>query len=88
MIRTRIAPSPTGFLHIGTLRTALYCYLLARKENGVFFLRVEDTDQKRSVEGAVENLLETLEWASIVPDEGVKMKDGKLDSKVLDKSEE
>ncbi len=75
MIRTRFAPSPTGYLHVGSLRTALYCYLFARKEKGTFVLRVEDTDQTRYVEGAVENLLKTLDWAGITPDEGPQ-KDG------------
>ncbi len=70
MIRTRFAPSPTGYLHVGGLRTALYCYLFARKNNGKFILRIEDTDQKRFVEGAVENLLKTLEWAGLTYDEG------------------
>ena len=60
-VRTRLAPSPTGFLHIGTLRTALYCYLLAKKHQGQFILRIEDTDQKREVEGAVENLINSLQ---------------------------
>ena len=60
MIRTRFAPSPTGFLHIGGLRTALYAFALAKHANGQFILRVEDTDQKREVEGATEALKETL----------------------------
>lgn len=59
-IRTRFAPSPTGFLHIGGLRTALYAYALSKHENGDFILRIEDTDQKRRVEGATEALQETL----------------------------
>jgi glutamyl-tRNA synthetase len=59
-IRTRFAPSPTGFLHIGSLRTALYSYALAKHEHGDFILRIEDTDQKRKVEGATEALQETL----------------------------
>lgn len=59
-IRTRFAPSPTGFLHIGGLRTALYAYLFAKKHNGVFLLRIEDTDQARSVPGAVESLIKML----------------------------
>ena len=59
-IRTRFAPSPTGFLHIGSLRTALYAYALAKYQKGDFILRIEDTDQKRRVEGAVEALQETL----------------------------
>lgn len=59
-VRTRFAPSPTGFLHIGSLRTALYAYTLAKHENGDFILRIEDTDQKRKVEGTVEALQDTL----------------------------
>ena len=69
-VRTRLAPSPTGFLHIGTLRTALYCYLLAKKHNGQFLLRIEDTDQKREVEGAVENLIQSLQSYNLNFDEG------------------
>lgn len=68
--RTRFAPSPTGFVHVGSLRTALYCYLLAKKFNGTFVLRIEDTDQTREVEGAVENLINVLKWAGIEFDEG------------------
>lgn len=71
MIRTRFAPSPTGFLHIGSLKMALYNYLLAKQSGGKFLLRIEDTDQKRFVEGGIENILKSLEWAGIVPDEGV-----------------
>lgn len=71
MIRTRFAPSPTGYLHVGGLRTALYAYCVAKKSNGKFVLRIEDTDQKRLVDGAMENLLKTLYWAGIIPDEGV-----------------
>jgi len=71
MIRTRFAPSPTGYLHVGGLRTALYAYCVAKKNNGKFVLRIEDTDQKRLVHGAVENLLKTLYWSGIIPDEGV-----------------
>ena len=52
-VRTRFAPSPTGFLHVGGLRTALYCYLFAKQNNGDFILRIEDTDLERYVEGAV-----------------------------------
>lgn len=77
-IRTRLAPSPTGYLHIGTLRTALYAYILAKKHNGSFFLRIEDTDQKRSVEGAVENILNSLHTMGLDPDEGVVMDDGNV----------
>ncbi len=71
MIRTRFAPSPTGFLHVGGLRTALYAYLVAKQNGGKFLLRVEDTDQKRSVDGAIPAILESLNWAGIGPDEGV-----------------
>ena len=70
MIRTRFAPSPTGYLHVGGLRTALYDYLLAKKHNGQFVLRIEDTDQKRFIEGAQEHLMEMLHWASLDYDEG------------------
>ncbi len=69
-LRVRFAPSPTGFLHVGGLRTALYNYLFAKRQNGKFILRIEDTDQSRKVEGAVENLLRTLKWAGLNFDEG------------------
>lgn len=68
--RTRFAPSPTGFLHLGSLRTALYNYLLAKSTGGEFLLRLEDTDQKRLVEGAEANIYESLNWTGLVPDEG------------------
>lgn len=69
-VRVRFAPSPTGYLHIGGLRTALYNYLFARHHGGRFLLRIEDTDQSRKVEGAMENLLETLRWVGLEYDEG------------------
>ncbi|MDI6402219.1 glutamate--tRNA ligase [Balneolaceae bacterium ANBcel3] len=69
-IRVRFAPSPTGLLHIGGLRTALYNYLFAKKEGGTFVLRIEDTDQKRYVKDAEDDILQSLTWAGIVPDEG------------------
>jgi glutamyl-tRNA synthetase len=69
-ICVRFAPSPTGFVHVGSLRTALYNYLFARHHDGKFILRVEDTDQNRFTEGAVDNLLETLKWAGLTYDEG------------------
>lgn len=68
--RVRFAPSPTGYLHVGGLRTALYNYLFARNRKGKFILRIEDTDRKRYVPGAVENLISTLSWAGIDYDEG------------------
>lgn len=67
--RVRFAPSPTGYLHVGGLRTALYNYLFAKKNNGTFVLRIEDTDRNRYVEGAVENLINALNWAGLEFDE-------------------
>jgi glutamyl-tRNA synthetase len=69
-IRVRFAPSPTGYLHVGGLRTALYNYLFAMRNGGKFVLRIEDTDQARRVEGAVENLISTLGWAGVHYNEG------------------
>jgi len=69
-IRVRFAPSPTGPLHIGGVRTALYNYLFAKKMGGIFILRIEDTDQNRYVEGAEDYIKEALEWFDIAPDEG------------------
>ncbi len=70
-VRVRFAPSPTGPLHIGGVRTALFNYLFAKKNNGVFFLRIEDTDQNRFVPGAEKYILEALEWLGISPDETI-----------------
>ncbi len=70
-IRVRFAPSPTGYLHIGGLRSALYNELFARKHTGTFVLRIEDTDRTRYVEGAIENLCRSLDACGVVPDEGV-----------------
>jgi glutamyl-tRNA synthetase len=70
-VRVRFAPSPTGPLHIGGVRTALFNYLFAKKNNGVFFLRIEDTDQNRFVPGAEEYIFEALEWLGIPPDETI-----------------
>ena len=69
-VRTRYAPSPTGFMHIGNLRTAIFEYLLARKYDGSFILRIEDTDQERQVEGAIDFIYKTLELCNITIDEG------------------
>ncbi|WP_395066704.1 glutamate--tRNA ligase [Flavobacterium sp.] len=71
-VRVRFAPSPTGPLHIGGVRTALFNYLFAKKNNGVFYLRIEDTDQNRFVPGAEEYILEALEWLGIAPSETVE----------------
>lgn len=70
-VRVRFAPSPTGPLHIGGVRTALFNYLFAKKHNGTFILRVEDTDQKRFVQGAEEYIIEALNWCGIPFDEGI-----------------
>lgn len=77
-IRVRFAPSPTGFLHVGGLRTALYNYLFAKKHGGTFVLRIEDTDQKRFVSGAAENLIHVLDSMGIQHDEGFFIQDGVL----------
>jgi len=69
--RVRFAPSPTGFVHIGSLRTALYDYLVAKKTGGDFILKIEDTDQKRYVEGSVESLIKSLDWMGLKWNEGV-----------------
>jgi len=70
-VRVRFAPSPTGPLHIGGVRTALYNYLFAKKNNGTFILRIEDTDQGRFVEGAEEYIMDSLKWCGIIVDEGI-----------------
>lgn len=75
-MRTRFPPSPTGLLHIGNLRTALYSYLVAKKTKDHFYVRLEDTDREREVLGAAENMLQNLAWAGITPDEGVMLRDG------------
>ena len=69
-VRTRFAPSPTGRMHVGNLRTALYAYLIAKHEGGDFLLRIEDTDQERFVEGAIEIIYRTLEKTGLIHDEG------------------
>jgi glutamyl-tRNA synthetase len=69
-VRVRFAPSPTGGLHLGGVRTALYNYLFAKKHGGTFILRIEDTDQGRYVEGAEQYIIDCLEWCGIGPDEG------------------
>ena len=70
-VRVRFAPSPTGALHIGGVRTALFNYLFAKKNNGVFYLRIEDTDQNRYVEGAEKYILDALDWLGIAPSETI-----------------
>ena len=70
MARTRFAPSPTGYIHIGNVRSAIYPYLIAKQTDGQFILRIEDTDQKRYVEGATDLIMETLRWLGLEWDEG------------------
>ena len=69
-VRTRFAPSPTGFMHIGNLRSALFEYLVAKNQGGDFILRIEDTDQTRYVEGAVQFIYDTLKLCNMNIDEG------------------
>ncbi len=80
-MRTRFAPSPTGHLHVGGLRTALYAWALARQTKGQFLVRVEDTDKEREVPGAIEQMLKALAWAGIEPDEGVIFEKGVVSQK-------
>src|SRR5210317_752694 len=70
MIRTRFAPSPTGYLHVGGARTALFCYLQARHSDGTFILRIEDTDLERSTPESVQAILDGMEWLGLEYDEG------------------
>ena len=67
---TRFAPSPTGFMHVGGVRTALYAWLWARKNNGQFILRIEDTDKDREVKGSIEHIMESLKWLGLNWDQG------------------
>jgi glutamyl-tRNA synthetase len=75
-VRTRFAPSPTGFLHVGGVRTALFNYLYAKQNGGQFILRLEDTDRERFVEKGVEQVVEALEWLGLAPDEGFWISQG------------
>src|SRR3989344_515243 len=67
---TRFAPSPTGFMHVGGVRTALYAWLLAKKNKGQFILRIEDTDKEREVEGSIERIKKSLKWLGLDWDQG------------------
>ena len=69
-VRTRFAPSPTGMLHIGGVRTALFCWLYARRHRGAFILRIEDTDRERSTPEAVQAILDGMQWLGLDHDEG------------------
>lgn len=77
-IRVRFAPSPTGYMHVGNFRTALYTYLFAKQKKGTFILRIEDTDQKRYVQDALEKLIQILNWAGFEYSEGVYIENGKV----------
>src|SRR6185369_2698841 len=79
MIRTRFAPSPTGYLHVGGLRTALYNYLFAKKNNGKFVLRIEDTDTSRTVAGALENIIDSLNIFNLNPEEDLVQQSQRLE---------
>ena len=81
LVRVRFAPSPTGFVHIGGLRTALYNYLFAKKNDGKYILRIEDTDRDRYVEGAIEGMLKSMAWTGIEHDEGVVLDGERLSQK-------
>ncbi|MGA9992565.1 MAG: glutamate--tRNA ligase family protein, partial [Thiobacillaceae bacterium] len=70
MVRTRFAPSPTGYLHIGGARTALFAWAYARSRGGQFILRVEDTDRERSTDASVQAILDSMEWLGLDYDEG------------------
>ena len=70
-VRTRYAPSPTGLMHIGGLRTFLYNYLFAKMHGGDMLLRIEDTDKNREVEGSIDDIVQSLKWAGMQWDEGV-----------------
>src|SRR5678809_841993 len=70
-VRVRFAPSPTGPLHMGGVRTALFNYLFAKKHNGTFVLRIEDTDSRRFVPGAEQYIVDALAWCGILPNEGI-----------------
>ncbi len=77
-VRVRFAPSPTGFVHIGSLRTALYNYLFAKGQEGKYVLRIEDTDRARYVEGAIEGMIASMNWAGVRHDEGFQLENGRL----------
>lgn len=77
-VRVRFAPSPTGYMHVGNFRSALYAYLFAKKNKGDFILRIEDTDRKREVAGALEKIIQIINWAKFDYQEGVFMEDGKV----------
>ncbi len=84
-VRTRFAPSPTGFLHVGGVRTAIFAWLTAKQNDGEFILRIEDTDQKRIVEGAEEHIVESLDWLGIKPDKPLVRQSDRVKDEVYKK---
>ncbi len=82
-VRTRFAPSPTGYLHVGGARTALFSWLFARKHGGQFILRIEDTDRERSTQESVNVILEGMEWLGLDYDEGPFYQTDQFDRKGL-----
>ena len=78
--RTRFAPSPTGFIHLGNIRSALYPWAFAKSTGGAFILRIEDTDLERSSQAAVDVILEGMSWLGLTPDEGPDRKSTRLNS--------
>src|SRR5262245_25764519 len=78
-VRTRFAPSPTGALHIGSVRTALFSWLYARRHGGEYILRVEDTDRERSTQEAVQIIFDAFDWLDLVADEGPYFQSKRLD---------
>jgi glutamyl-tRNA synthetase len=72
-VRTRFAPSPTGYMHVGSLRTALFAWLLARQSEGTFLLRIEDTDKSREVKGSIDHIMQSLKWLGIEWKEGIEV---------------
>lgn len=78
-VRTRFAPSPTGYLHVGGIRTALFAWLIARQNKGQFILRIEDTDQAREIEGSADHIQESLSWLGLTWDEGPLYQSSRLD---------
>src|SRR3954467_14966197 len=78
-VRTRFAPSPTGYLHVGGVRTALFAWLVAKQAGGQFILRIEDTDRERHVKSAEQHIIDSLVWLGLSPDEGPYRQSDRLD---------
>ena len=76
---TRFAPSPTGFMHTGGVYTALVSKMMAKRTGGIFYLRIEDTDTERGIENGIEEIVKTMQNYNLIPDEGVRINDGKIE---------